>query len=123
MGLRNIPGGISVDNLQVTKRAEISGSLEVIETFSGEIKEISSDYSAQPSEIILADASGGPITISLPDSPEESEMIRIKKTDSTSNTITIDGNGLTIDGDSTKNISVQYESLTFISNGSDWFVF
>ena len=47
----------------------------------------------------------------------------IKKTDSSGNTVTIDGNGAeTIDGAATKVISTQYTSHSLISTGSAWFI-
>ena len=50
-------------------------------------------------------------------------MYHIKKTDSSANTVTIDENGAeTIDGGVTAILTTQYESITIITNGSEWWI-
>lgn len=72
----------------------------------------------------LCDASGGALTVTLPPASEQRDrMITIKKTDSSGNAITIDGNGSDlIDDTLTKIITVQYTSITIVSDGSDWWI-
>lgn len=72
--------------------------------------------------IILADATAGDMTITFPTaSSYQNRRVIVKKTDSTSNTVTLDGNGSeTIDSDLTKIISGQYTSITNVSSGSNW---
>lgn len=75
--------------------------------------------------VILADATAGAITISLPPAREmEQKRITVKKIDSSGNAVTIDPNGAeTIDGTATKAITVQYTSYEFISlNGAWWII-
>lgn len=75
--------------------------------------------------MLLVNASGGAVTLTLPpvgNSPDASFLI--KKTDATANTVTVDGSGAeTIDGAATKVISSQWEAYQFYSNGTAWYVF
>jgi len=72
--------------------------------------------------IILADASGGAFTVTLPPAAVNN-VFTIKKVDASGNLVTIDGDGEeTIDGDLTVALSAQYESLTLVTDGSNWFV-
>lgn len=75
--------------------------------------------------MLLVDASGGAVVLTLPPvSKAPDAAFLIKKTDATANTVTVDGNGAeTIDGAATKVISSQWEAYQFYSNGSAWFVF
>lgn len=80
-------------------------------------------YTATASDhVILCDASGGAFTVTLPAGITGTEY-HVKKIDSSANAVTIDGFGSeTIDGDLTVDISTQYESLMFKSDGSNWHV-
>jgi len=82
----------------------------------------STTYTASAGDFILADASGGAFTITLPAATSNTDaIIAIKKIDSSGLAVTIDGNGSeTIDGDLIKIISDQYVTLTLISDGSNW---
>lgn len=74
--------------------------------------------------LILCDASSNAITVALPSaSSKEGRELTIKKVDATGNAVTIDGDASeNIDGSSSASISSQYESVTLISNGSDWYI-
>jgi hypothetical protein len=74
---------------------------------------------------IAVDASGGARTITLyAASSNAGRQIKIKKTDSSANTVTIDGNSSeTIDGATTQVISAQYTSLSLVCDGSNWHIF
>lgn len=85
----------------------------------------SANYTITASDfILLGDASAGAFTFTLPAASGVSKKrYHIKKIDSSGNTITIDGNGAeTIDGAITKVLSVQYESITIVSDGTSWWV-
>lgn len=73
---------------------------------------------------VLASASGGAITVNLPAAASHSgRRYEIKKTDSSANTVTIDGSGAeTIDGAATYVLNTQYQSVTIVSDGTSWFV-
>ena len=74
--------------------------------------------------MILCNAAGGAITVNLPAAVSNSDRIMfIKKTDSSTNAITIDANASeTIDGDLTKLLNVQYEAIPIVCDGSNWFI-
>lgn len=76
-------------------------------------------------KLIECDASGGAFTITLPaaSSATSGFEISIKKTDSSDNIITIDGNAAeTIDGDASIDMGRQLDSIVLRSNGSTWYV-
>lgn len=75
-------------------------------------------------DVILVDASGGVITVTLPAAAVRSgKQFDIKKIDSSGNAVTVDGDGSeTIDGATTKVISSQYDSVTIMSSGTEWFI-
>ena len=84
-----------------------------------------SDYTVASSDtVILADATSGAINITLPAaSGAAGARCFIKKTDSSSNTVTIQRSGSdTIDGGTSAVIRVQYTCLQLVSNGSNWFI-
>jgi hypothetical protein len=89
----------------------------------------SANYTVTESDrdkLILVDASGGAVTISLLAAATAGNGFRvvIKKTDNSANTVTIDGNGSeTIDGNTTSVLSSQYDSDNLISDGSNWYAF
>ncbi len=73
--------------------------------------------------IILVDASGGEVIITMPDVSLTNNYINIKKIDTTINRVLIVTPGAeTIDGDTEVDITAAYESLQIVSNGSNWFV-
>lgn len=73
-------------------------------------------------EIVYGDATAGAMTFNLPTAASISgRQIRIEKTDSSYNAITIDGNGSeTISGSTTIKLATQYESVTLVSDGTNW---
>jgi len=82
----------------------------------------STNYSMQlyPGETVLA---SGSITITLPTAVNNSNFYTVKKTDPTGTTVTVSTVlSQTIDGGSSAVISVQYVSVTVVSNGTNWFV-
>lgn len=78
-----------------------------VRTEVGAYTAVATDY------LIRADATSAGFTITLPAATGTGQMYHIKKIDSTANVVTIDGAGAeTIDGATTKTISVQYSSFT-----------
>jgi hypothetical protein len=69
--------------------------------------------------VIFVDATSDHVTASLPPAPPVAgKVYDIKKIDSSGNDVVILANGGdTIDGDGSKTISVQYTSITIVSNG------
>ena len=74
---------------------------------------------------ITVDASGGSRTITLyAASSNSGRQVKVKKIDSSANTVTIDGNSSeTIDGATTQVIEAQYTSLSLVCDGSNWHIF
>jgi hypothetical protein len=84
-----------------------------------------SNYTMQqyPGETVLANAASGSFTVTLPDATKTSNFYTVKKTDSSTNTVTISTtSSQTIDGGSSAVLKVQYVAITLVSNGSNWFV-
>lgn len=79
---------------------------------------VSGDY------LIIADATGGAITMALP--PAALVLGRIyafKRVNSGANAVVIDPNASeTIDGAATYTLSAQWNSVTIMSNGTAWFI-
>ena len=71
---------------------------------------------------LMCDATSGVITVNLP--PADSYFgteFTIIKTDSSANTVTVDGNASeTINGSLTKILAAQYDRMTVISDGTNW---
>jgi len=73
-------------------------------------------------EVVLADATAGAITVNLP-TPTSGRRLNVKKIDSSANVVTVDTPGAeTIDGAATFPLASQYDSVTLVSDGTDWFV-
>ncbi len=74
--------------------------------------------------IILCDASSASFTITLPAaSGVKGLILHIKKTDSSSNTVTVDGNASeTIDEGTTAVLTAQHESIMIICDESNWHI-
>lgn len=85
---------------------------------------ITSDYSANTiNEVILADTSGGDITVTLPPAADFNRYTLHVKKMTAANMLTIDGNGSeTIDGSTTAVLVTQYDCLTLVSDGTEWYI-
>jgi hypothetical protein len=74
-------------------------------------------------DVILCDATANSITVNLPTAVGNHARFHIKKTDSSVNTVTINGDGTeTIDGGLTAVLRRQYESVTLIADGANWLI-
>ena len=73
---------------------------------------------------VFVDASTGALTITLPSAlSAEGRYFNIKKIDGTANAVTVDADGSeTIDGGVTASLASQYDSLSVISDGAEWFI-
>jgi hypothetical protein len=86
-------------------------------TKTGAYSVLSSDYT------ILADATTAAFTVTLPAATGNSgKMFNIKKIDGTANAVTISTGGGNIDGVSTRAISIQYETVTVQSDGTNYYI-
>ena len=85
----------------------------------------SSDYTPNNEiEVILVNASGGDVTITLPEASEyEGKFYYIKKTDASDNSVILDGTEAeTIDGELTVEITIQYMCLQVVCDGTNWWI-
>jgi hypothetical protein len=87
------------------------------------ITSVDSPYSPTVNQnVVLADTTGGSITINLPAANTALVPLTYKKI-AAANTLTIDPNGAeTIDGSATAVITEVYTGVTLVSDGSNWFV-
>ncbi len=84
---------------------------------------VSSDYNTVSTDVVLlVDASASGLTINL--TPVVGgKVYHIKKTDSSSNAVTVNPNGSqTIDGDLTKEIIFQYDAMMIMADNSNWHI-
>jgi hypothetical protein len=74
--------------------------------------------------VVTCDASGSAFAVTLPAANGiAGRMYHIKKIDSSGNTVTVDANASeTIDGDTTKVIATQYDSMMIVCDGSNWHI-
>lgn len=72
--------------------------------------------------VLLADASGGAVTVDLPaPGPYADKWLTVKKTDATGNAVILNpGLGVLIDGAGTQAIAYQYDAITLVSDGTNW---
>lgn len=74
------------------------------------------------SDINLVTGGAGGITVKLP-APSSGKMVIVKKIDSAAGVVTVSQNSTeTIDGAASKALYYQYETLTFVSDGTNWFI-
>lgn len=75
-------------------------------------------------DVILCDATSGAFTVTLYTAVgNDGRKLVLKKTDSSSNAVTIDANSTeTIDGSLTKSLNTVNESITITSDGSNWII-
>lgn len=85
---------------------------------------VSSNYTVNiVDELILVNATAGPVTITLISAVATPNIYTVKKTDASVNTVTIAAaGGQTIDGASTVVLSAQWSSVTAIPSGGNWYV-
>ena len=75
---------------------------------------------------ILVDASGGAVTVTLPDptaDPHIDARFVVKKTDVSINAVTVDTTGAeTIDGAASTSLANQWDSVSIWNDGTDWYI-
>jgi hypothetical protein len=80
------------------------------------------DTDAAYGAVVLADASGGPLTVTLP-APAAGQAVNVKKIDSSANAVTVaTPNTETIDGQTSISIVSQFAAREVVSDGSDYFI-
>lgn len=104
-------------NTNATSTLQSKGS------FSTNIVSTAAAYTALATDFtILADATSGAFTVTLPAAAAiKGRIYVIKKIDSSINAVTVDGNASeTIDGATTKAITLQYSAAMIQSDGANW---
>jgi hypothetical protein len=91
-----------------------------------QVATIDSTYTVSPDDdYVFAATAGGAFTATLPaaSSVRPGKEIHFKKTDVSANDFTVSRAGSdTIDGNNTRVLGAQYDQLTIVSNGANWFV-
>lgn len=116
---------VVLGNSSVTKtqlRGDVTtgdGAYEILKTVSK-----TSNFTITNETMVLVDATSGDVTITLPTASSLVDTpVHIKKTDSSSNSVIIDGNGSeTIDGNTTLAIYLQYTNIMLVSDGTEWWI-
>lgn len=74
--------------------------------------------------IYVCDASASAMTVNLPEAAAyKGSMFWVKKVDPSANVVLVDGYGSeTIDGSITFGLVNQYECITVVSTGTEWFI-
>ena len=80
-----------------------------------------------PGEVILASAGAGNLTVTLPNAAQTLNLYTVKKIDTGTNTVTINpSNGQSIEGNALASgnvvINTGYVSVTFVSDGTQWWI-
>ena len=119
------PFQIDFANRRIRIRPKVRDFDFRIDAFSADIVSISSATTlSETHHVVLCNASGGAFTVTLPASSGVlGRIYHIKKTDSSANAVTVDGNSSeTIDGGTTATISTEFESIMIICDGSNWHI-
>lgn len=123
-GLRNVTI-INSSGVTVAESNVIYENNQQVNNATGGIRQVTASASANIGDkLVLASASAAVIEFTLPlASSSMGREISVKKIDSSANAVSVVRTGSdTIDGASSKSIGTQYESYTFKSNGSNWFI-
>jgi hypothetical protein len=112
-------GNVGIGTFSPSSRFEVLGAMgtSVVST--------AGNYTATVNDsVIVVDASGGSVTVTLPAAAAaKGRIYHIKKTDASANSIVIDGNASeTIDGALTLATTTQYHSFTLVCDGSNWWL-
>ncbi len=117
-GNSSIAGNVGIGTTGPKSVLHVSGS------FGHLVVTKTTAYTAAAETVILCNATSAAFAITLPAATNSTDRVyHIKKTDSSANAVTIDGNASeTIDGALTQSLSIQYESLQIVCDGSNWHI-
>lgn len=78
-------------------------------------------YTAVAGQYVLADATSAAFTVTLPATPSLGIPVAVKKTDSSTNAVTVVASGVaTIDGRANVTLPIQYGSVECLFDGTNW---
>jgi hypothetical protein len=125
-GLACALGTIKLTGLYTVANVTVSGptGLKIIDGQSAfPVVTRTANYTARVTdEVILVDATSGPITITLMSAARTPNRFTIKKIDASVNLVTIaTSGGQNIDGSSTATLISQWDSKTVIPSSNNWF--
>ena len=109
---------LSTDDQLATAKL-IYTEIEALANQLVEVVPVSSDSTATTGDVILANTAGGDINIDLQEA--ENAKIIVKKISGDANDVIISGLG-TIDGAASVTLDTQYQSLTFVCDGTNWYI-
>jgi len=103
---------------------------QFVSTFNSQIDDLTAIFSETASFTVAhggfykVDATSGAVTVTLPAAASNTGMrLDIKKIDASGNAVTVDGNAAeTIDGAATVTLSSQYDDVTVVCDGTEWFI-
>ena len=112
------PGSVGEHEFQRLAKAELDPVIAGLRAF----RTITVSETVRDTDcLILADATAGAITVTLPKAARWAGLTLIIKKIDASNNVTIDGDGSeTIDGAATVVLNTQHHSRTLFSDGSNW---
>lgn len=119
---RSIVGGSGISVTQNSNTVSIAASGSSVSY--NVVTKSASTILLSSEDVVLADATGGTVTLTLPAaSLVTGKPTVIKKTDASINNVVINCNGLeTIDTQSSVSLTAQFVSITLISDGSNWWI-
>lgn len=97
-----------------------SGDLVINDSWS--VVSVTANYTAKAGEYVLVDASGGAVTVYMPDARlNGGKKVAVKKIDSSGNAVTIDATGMgKIDGSDTDTLPAQWDANTMDAASGMW---
>lgn len=110
-------GGVSIySQAGVLKWVDPTGKAYDLSSATSTVRTVTGNTTANPWDVIEANATGGTITITLPTNTA-GVKVTVKKTDSSANAVTISG---TVDGVTNPTLQFQYQSIELIADGTNW---
>jgi hypothetical protein len=116
-------GGVLNTFLSVSLNSDGTMTPSAVSTAALKVSTQTTNYSSgsSQSEAVLANANSGGFTVTLPTAVSNVFNYTVKKTDSSTNIVTIaTTSSQTIDGGTTALIKLRYASVTVVSDGSNW---
>lgn len=109
-------GSVGFGTTTPSSRVHVFGSLAM------KVRSVSTNSVAGDEAVIAVDASGGAVTITLPSAiTAVDRTYYVKKVDSSLNAVFVQASGIqTIDGQNIQHLSVQYEGMQIVSDGTGW---
>lgn len=111
-----------VATFTVDQQGRLTAASEVAIVVAKTVESVSSNGNISK-DYTLATGGAGGITLTLPENASAGTTYTVKKVDNGVGSVTVSRDTAdTIDGATTKVLYYQYESMSFVSDGSNWFV-